>query len=251
MDGSGLLTVEQLTQSPALQMRLLAGASGLGRRVAWAHVSELEDPSPWLAGAELIMTTGLGFPRVAGKQRAYVERLDDAGVAGLAVSAHLHMPPLSRTALAAADSARLPDPRGAAVGALHRHRAGGGRGGAGRQHAAAQCPAAGLRRGPLADLGRARRGAGVRSAGPAVGSATVHLYGVGRAAAPWGAGAADRATPPAAVVGRAADGAGWFRAADPRGRRTGADICWRWSKKGWPTPGWPWSSTSPPSPRCS
>jgi PucR family transcriptional regulator, purine catabolism regulatory protein len=108
MEGSGVLTVEQLTQSPALQMRLLAGASGLGRRVAWAHVSELEDPSPWLAGAELIMTTGLGFPRAAGKQRAYVERLDDAGVAGLAVSAHLHMPPLSRAVLAAADGRGFP-----------------------------------------------------------------------------------------------------------------------------------------------
>ena len=67
MAGSGVLTVEQLMQSPALQMRLLAGASGLGRRVAWAHVSELEDPSPWLAGAELIMTTGLGFPRSRGE----------------------------------------------------------------------------------------------------------------------------------------------------------------------------------------
>jgi PucR family transcriptional regulator, purine catabolism regulatory protein len=108
MEGSGILTVEQLAQSPALQMRLLAGAKGLGRRVAWAHVSELDDPSPWLAGAELIMTTGLGFPRAAGKQRAYVERLDDAGVAGLAVTAHLHMPPLSRAVLAAADARGFP-----------------------------------------------------------------------------------------------------------------------------------------------
>lgn len=108
MEGSGVLTVEQLMQSPALQMRLLAGASGLGRRVAWAHVSELEDPSPWLAGAELIMTTGLGFPHAAGKQRAYVERLDDAGVAGLAVTAHLHMPPLSRSVLTAADERGFP-----------------------------------------------------------------------------------------------------------------------------------------------
>lgn len=102
------LTIERLVQSPVLQMRVLAGAEGLNRRVAWAHVSELEDPSPWLAGAELIMTTGLGFPRRAAKQRAYVERLDDAGVAGLAVSAHLHMPPLTRAALDAADRRGFP-----------------------------------------------------------------------------------------------------------------------------------------------
>ncbi len=103
-----MLTVERLVQSPALQMEVLAGSAGLGRRVAWAHVSELEDPSPWLAGSELIMTTGLGFPRTAARQRAYVARLDDAGVAGLAVSAHLHMPPLTRAVLATADERGFP-----------------------------------------------------------------------------------------------------------------------------------------------
>ena len=105
---SEALTIERLVQSPVLQMRVLAGVGGLHRRVAWAHVSELEDPSPWLAGAELIMTTGIGFPRRAAGQRAYVERLDDGGVAGLAVSAHLHMPPLSRAVLETADRRGFP-----------------------------------------------------------------------------------------------------------------------------------------------
>jgi len=103
-----LLTIEQLVQSPALQLRLIAGAGGTSRRVAWAHVSELIDPSPWLSGAELIMTTGLGFPRPAQQQRLYLERLDAGGVAGLAVSAHLHMPPLSKTFMDAADERNFP-----------------------------------------------------------------------------------------------------------------------------------------------
>jgi PucR family transcriptional regulator, purine catabolism regulatory protein len=102
------LTIERLIQSPALQLRVIAGAEGASRRVAWAHVSELNDPSPWLSGAELIMTTGLGFPRAAAAQRAYLERLDDGGVSGLAVSAHLHMPPMSRTFLRAADERNFP-----------------------------------------------------------------------------------------------------------------------------------------------
>jgi purine catabolism regulator len=102
------LTLERLIQSPALQLRVIAGAAGLSRRVAWAHVSELEDPGPWLSGSELIMTTGLGFPRTAAKQRAYLERLDDGGVAGLAVSAQLHMPPLSAAFLAAAERRSFP-----------------------------------------------------------------------------------------------------------------------------------------------
>ena len=102
------LTIEQLVQSPALQMRVIAGAGGVTRRVAWAHVSELSDPSPWLSGGELIMTTGLGFPRQARQQRLYLERLDTGGVSGLAVSAHLHMPPMSRTFLHAADERNFP-----------------------------------------------------------------------------------------------------------------------------------------------
>lgn len=102
------LTIERVIQSPALQLRLIAGADGLSRRVAWAHVSELDDPSPWLFGAELIMTTGLGFPRGAARQRAYLERLDDCGVAGLAVSAQLHMPPMSAAFLTAADERGFP-----------------------------------------------------------------------------------------------------------------------------------------------
>jgi purine catabolism regulator len=103
-----LLTVERLIQSPALQLRLLAGSAGLPRRVAWAHVSELADPTPWLSGAELIMTTGIGFPRGAAKQRAYLQRLDDGGVAGLAVSAQLHMPPIAPTFLDLADERGFP-----------------------------------------------------------------------------------------------------------------------------------------------
>jgi hypothetical protein len=51
-----------------------------GRR--WAHSSELEDPTPWLSGGELLLTTGLPLDGPA-SQREYVRRLDAAGVAGL------------------------------------------------------------------------------------------------------------------------------------------------------------------------
>ncbi|GAA0409770.1 PucR family transcriptional regulator [Microbispora corallina] len=112
MDGhkadDGPATVEDLVRSPALQLRVVAGERGLGRSVSWAHVSELEDPTPWLLGAELIMTTGIGVPRGAAAQRAYLERLDDAGVAGLALSAGLHVPPLRRGFLDAAEERGFP-----------------------------------------------------------------------------------------------------------------------------------------------
>jgi len=94
--GNGIVTVEDLLRSPALQLRLIAGESGISRRVRWAHVSELEDPTPWLCGSEMIMTTGMAIPRSAQRQCAYVERLDDAGVACLAVSEGMFAPPLTR-----------------------------------------------------------------------------------------------------------------------------------------------------------
>lgn len=101
-------TVEDLLRSPALQLRVVAGERGLGRSVSWAHVSELDDPTPWLLGAEVIMTTGIGVPRASAAQRAYLERLDDAGVAALALSAGLHVPPLRRAFLDAAEERGFP-----------------------------------------------------------------------------------------------------------------------------------------------
>ncbi|MGW0395011.1 PucR family transcriptional regulator [Streptomyces sp. NPDC003042] len=100
--------VEDLVRSPSLQLRVLAGGAGLHRPVAWAHVSELEDPTPWLLGAELIMTTGIGVPRAAARQRAYLERLHDAGVAALTLSAGLRVPPLHPGFLAAAEERAIP-----------------------------------------------------------------------------------------------------------------------------------------------
>ncbi|WP_370027275.1 PucR family transcriptional regulator [Planotetraspora sp. GP83] len=106
--GDNKVTVEELVRFPALQLRVMAGENGLGRSVSWAHVSELEDPTPWLLGSEVIMTTGIGVPRSAAAQRAYLERLDDAGVAALALSAGLHVPPLHKGFFDAAEKRGFP-----------------------------------------------------------------------------------------------------------------------------------------------
>lgn len=105
---SNKLTVEDLLSFPALQLTVKAGAGGLGRSVSWAHPIELADPTPWLLGAEMIMTTGLAVPRTATGQRSYLERLDDAGVSALALSAQLHMPPLHDAFFRAAEERGFP-----------------------------------------------------------------------------------------------------------------------------------------------
>jgi purine catabolism regulator len=65
-----------------LDVRLVAGASGLERAVRWVHSSELLDPTPWLSGGELLLTTGLQLIEPA-QQRDYVRRLADHGAAGV------------------------------------------------------------------------------------------------------------------------------------------------------------------------
>jgi DNA-binding PucR family transcriptional regulator len=77
------LTVRDIIAIPGLPLRLLAGDSRSGRPIRWVHASELEDPTPWLKGGELILTTGMGIGDAAAKHRAYVRRLVDAGVGGL------------------------------------------------------------------------------------------------------------------------------------------------------------------------
>src|SRR4051812_50145702 len=65
-----------------LDVRLVAGESGLENAVRWVHISELEDPTPWLSGGELLLTTGMALEDPE-RQRAYVRRLAGHGLAGV------------------------------------------------------------------------------------------------------------------------------------------------------------------------
>ena len=75
-----MLTVRELLRD--LDVRALAGEPNLDAPVRWVHISELADPTPWLSGGELLLTTGLSLATPA-EQRAYIARLADHGLAGL------------------------------------------------------------------------------------------------------------------------------------------------------------------------
>jgi PucR family transcriptional regulator, purine catabolism regulatory protein len=75
-----LLTVRELFRD--VDIRLLAGEEALDAPVRWVHITELEDPTPWLSGGELLLTTGLQLG-TAERQEAFVRRLADHGLAGL------------------------------------------------------------------------------------------------------------------------------------------------------------------------
>ena len=77
------VTVKDLLELPSLDLRLVAGEAGGDRPIRWAHTSELSDPTQWLSGGELLLTTGMGIQGSAPLQRAYLQRLIDADLAGL------------------------------------------------------------------------------------------------------------------------------------------------------------------------
>jgi purine catabolism regulator len=76
-------TVRQLVALPDLDLAVVAGRRGLDRPIRWVHTSELFDPTPWLSGGELLLTTGIGVQGPATLQRAYLKRLSQKGLAGL------------------------------------------------------------------------------------------------------------------------------------------------------------------------
>jgi DNA-binding PucR family transcriptional regulator len=75
-----MLTVRDLLQD--LDVRLLAGERSLHLPVRWVHISELADPTPWLSGGELLLTTGMQL-ETAQQEREYAARLADHHLAGL------------------------------------------------------------------------------------------------------------------------------------------------------------------------
>src|SRR5690606_30007652 len=84
-----------------------AGAKNGDRRLRWVHSTEHPDPTPWLLGGELVLTTGyrLGTPA---EQQRFVESLDEAGVAGLGFGTGFDHPELPEALLAAARKRELP-----------------------------------------------------------------------------------------------------------------------------------------------
>jgi purine catabolism regulator len=75
-----LLTVDNLVQE--LGLELAAGADRAENPVRWVHISEEDDPTPWLNGGELLLTTGSAL-RTAASQRRFLARLAEHDIAGL------------------------------------------------------------------------------------------------------------------------------------------------------------------------
>jgi len=77
-----VLTVREVLGD--LDVEVLAGEANLDGLVRWVHISELRDPTPWLSGGELLLTTGLTLDTPA-RQREFIATLADHGLAGVGI----------------------------------------------------------------------------------------------------------------------------------------------------------------------
>ena len=75
-----MLTVRELITE--LELELRAGEGGLDLPIRWVHMSELVDPTPWLSGGEVLLSTGMVLDTPA-RQRHFVELLAERRLAAL------------------------------------------------------------------------------------------------------------------------------------------------------------------------
>ncbi len=75
-----MLTVRALVDE--LGLSLASGEEAAHAPVRWVHITELTDPTPWLSGGELLLTTGLQLS-TARRQRDFARLLAEHHLAGL------------------------------------------------------------------------------------------------------------------------------------------------------------------------
>jgi DNA-binding PucR family transcriptional regulator len=100
-----MLTVRELLRE--LDVRLLCGEAGLDAPVRWVHISELRDPTPWLSGGELLLTTGLQLDS-AKRQREFVARLSEHQLAGVGLGTGFTHETVPKAMLEAAEDRAFP-----------------------------------------------------------------------------------------------------------------------------------------------
>jgi purine catabolism regulator len=78
-----MITVQDILEIPELNLRLLAGHKSTSNPVRWVHITEVPDPTKWLKGGELLLTTGYSFVGDEAQQVAQIKRLIDHNISGL------------------------------------------------------------------------------------------------------------------------------------------------------------------------
>jgi len=101
-----MVLLRDLLAAPGLDLAAVA-VSTPEVAVRWVATSELTDPTPYLQGGEVLLTTGLETVRWRAKWREYVDRLVRADVAALGLGVGLTHPRAPATLVAACREAGL------------------------------------------------------------------------------------------------------------------------------------------------
>jgi hypothetical protein len=88
-----------------LGLTVLCGSDALDRPIRWAHVSELEDPTPYLVGEELLLTAGVRFPSDV---PAYVRGLVASGVSAIGFGVEPEFPTVPSSLVEACSEQGMP-----------------------------------------------------------------------------------------------------------------------------------------------
>ncbi len=102
------LTVGQVAELPDLGLIVRTSRAAMDREVRWVAVSEHADPTPWLEGGDLVLTTGMSLSDPEAQAREYVARLMAADVAGLGFGVGFSQTETPAALVAAAEEAGLP-----------------------------------------------------------------------------------------------------------------------------------------------
>jgi purine catabolism regulator len=78
-----MITVQDILEIPELNLKLLAGGKSTSNPVRWVHITEVPDPTKWLKGGELLLTTGYSFVGDEEQQVSQIKRLIDHNISGL------------------------------------------------------------------------------------------------------------------------------------------------------------------------
>lgn len=100
-----MLTLDVLVRAVDGDLLPVVPAAPPRCEITGVHVSELTDPTPYLAGGELLLTTGMQLVGQTAQARAYAARLADRGVAALGFGlgpVHRSVPEVLAAACAAA-----------------------------------------------------------------------------------------------------------------------------------------------------
>jgi purine catabolism regulator len=100
-----MLTVRELLRG--VDVRLLSGDEATDAPVRWVHISELLDPTPWLSGGEVLLTTGMALD-TPDQQREFLTRLADHQLAALGFGVGFGHPEVPPALLQAAAEREFP-----------------------------------------------------------------------------------------------------------------------------------------------